>query len=235
MLQIEEGAILLSRRKLLFAAPLSFAATAWMWPAQTQNSPHRSHFRSVEVGSSVVIEIPAHWTIRGDAELRNVEAASEATLESLGMRNAVYRTSLAVTSVPASLGSVITVAYISVSEPLSQAEFRELLTEDRAGTMAALSAAFNSQKFAEVMRSQGKQFMGADPLDVERLGGALAVRYSYSYVFSGDARVVRNTQYHIFNGQQKILISMLMREPNQPVLGPILDRIKRSIQIRERF
>jgi len=183
----------------------------------------------------VVIEVPAHWTIRGDAELRNVEAASEATLESLGMRNVVYRTSLAVTSVPASLGSVITVAYVPVSEPLRQAEFREMLTEDRAGIMVALSAAFKSQKFAEVMRSQGKMFMGADPLDVERLGGALAVRYSYRYIFNGDARVVRNIQYHIFNGQEKILISMSMREPNEAVLGPILDRIKRSIQIRERF
>lgn len=94
MLQIGEVSVLLSRRKLLFATPLWFATTAWMWPAQAQNSPHRSHFRSVEVGSIVVFEIPALWTIRGDAELRNVEAASEATLESPGMRNVVCNTSL---------------------------------------------------------------------------------------------------------------------------------------------
>lgn len=193
-----------------------------------------SHYRRIEVGDRVSLDVPSHWHIRDLDERRNIAAAGEAITGAAGRPNEpMHVSALSVVSKPDPIGAIIRVSFIQIEE-LSQADVLKALRSDRSGTMREIAAVVREEMIAvsKGLESQGMRIIGQESVATDSIGGATAFTVSYRRTSALGQSPFAVTQYHIPLGKGKVLISLSYRESDAVLFRPILDRVKRSVVIR---
>lgn len=212
------------RQTLLAVTSLAFPLLA---------SSQTVQYRRIDVSNRVDITVPGHWRVRDTSERQNIATAADALLNPAGkLSEPMHVSSLSVISTPEPSQAIIRVSF--VIEKGTQADFEQDLKRGKETVLAELALDWKdkSKSLSEAMQNQGIRYLGDEQFDVLRLGSKLAFMISYKRSSArGDSPYVVQ-QYHVPIGPDKVLLTMSMQESAKTLLGPILDRIKSSISIR---
>lgn len=203
-----------------------------LFPGNAQ--PQESNYLQVLVANRVTIEIPKHWEGLSIDQRRNLAAASDAVdSKSSTRRPPGHVASLAVSATPSPPGAIIRVSMIP-TEPLTQSDLKQALSEDRAGTLAELRSVFRQEmaELAKQMQQQGLRMLGQEEVAIDSIGGQTAISVSYRRTSSRGPSPFKVTQYHVPLGAEKALITLSFRESDAIVYSQIIDYVKNSISIR---
>ena len=194
-----------------------------------------SQFRRMIVGDRVTIEVPAHWHSRDINERKNISAAGEVLTEGIGRANEPNHVSaLSVVSRPEPIGAIIRVSFIPIDE-LTQPVINRKIQSDRVGMLEEIAGAFKEEIDAlrKGMAKQGLQILGQEKVGIDTIGGLTAFTVTYRRTSPVGPSPFIVTQYHVPVGTEKVLITLSYRESDERLFGLILDRVKRSVSIKQ--
>lgn len=192
-----------------------------------------SNYQRLLVADRVSIEIPKHWQGLDVDQRRNLAAASDVFDDSSEIRRAPsHVAALAVFASPSPAGASVRVSMIP-TEPVTQGDLRQALSEDRAGTMAELRSVFRQEMtdLPAQLQEHGLRMLGTETVEVASIGGQTAIAVSYRRTSLNTDSPFRVMQYHVPLGAEKALITLSFREADAIVYGQIVDYIKKSISI----
>lgn len=183
-----------------------------------------SQYKRFDLEYGISLSIPEHWNVLSMEARKNIQATSEAVMESAEVEDmTVTKSLLAVDATPAPKGAMIRVSVMDNDvtseeiEAASDAEIEEL--------QAYLSSEFRKMEAVSQMRVV-RMFRPR----VDKIDGRSVMAISYereSLVAKGQNWLV--TMYQIpFGGNRMIQFTLSHRTSDEIVWKPILEKVKRS-------
>jgi len=175
----------------------------------------------------ISIEVPSHWFVHSDAENKNFEAASKASLQTAGID---YDTTenksrlLAVSALPTPSSAKIRV---NVIRPLdfSEADLQSATDQD----LKELKTDFSSEMAKSVIAIGGKLLSVTTPR-IESFNNTTAILFEYR---RSDLRVPSPWTVRIYRipaRDRLIELTISFRESDAVIFKPILEHTKRSLR-----
>lgn len=234
-LDVDRMAVEKETMKIQILTTRTFALLALVVFCVGNSLAQESNYRRIEVGKRVSVEVPAHWHVRDLDERRNIAAAGEAITNAVGRKNEPnHVSSLSVVSQPEPVGAIIRISFIP-TDGLTQSDVRQAIQSDRVGILREIGTVFREEMavLSKGMEKQGMKIIGRESVGIDSIGDMTAFTFSYRRTSAIGPWSFLVTQFHVPVGREKVLITLSYRESDALLFRPILDRVKRSVVIRE--
>ena len=185
-------------------------------------------YTRINVANSLSIEIPSHWHVAGSDERMNIAATVEAVME-----KTTHIASLAVSSRPLPVGSIIRVSFIETLD-FSQSDITNLISENRSEFLKVTAEEFKSELsiLVDGLRKFGGNLVGGPSFDVGRVSSMNAVIISYKRS-NASGSIFNVYQYHILMGLKKSIITISYVDSGSVIYRPIINKIFNSISFNK--
>lgn len=205
---------------------LSLALFAFILLAQTVLA-QEPVFRRVQLPDGISLDIPSHWTVLSQDTRKNIAAFSKSMTDNAGVEGDSNQKQnlLAVTSTPKPSGAIIRV---SVTAPdFTQADLAATTPADLKEARTELL-----ETFKKLEASGGPKIVEMQLVRIEKFDSTRrALVIPYIRFGMNDQSPWQVTQYKIPVGNRLIEITLSYRQSDAMLWRPILERVKRSVQL----
>jgi len=183
-------------------------------------------FRRVQLAYGISLDIPTHWTVLSQDNLRNRGAAGRAMIDNAGIEGPRGRkeTLLAVNALPNPTGAMISVSVTSPPD-LTQADLAGATPADlkKVGTEM-------HNMFRKLEASGGPKIIEMQAVRIEKFNNCRVLVIPYVRAGINEPSPWQVTQYKIPVSNRLIEITLSHRQSDAIVWRPILERVRRSVQ-----
>lgn len=221
-------------RGFLFLKPLQIFLTALclaFFAISSHAQEGGSNFRRIDVSGRLSLDVPSHWRSISESGRKDLATAAEAAMGAAGLPyERDHRNAMSIVAVPDAEAANIRVSFVDNID-VSQAELRVGLANptDRAEMEQAMRE--QCQKLGKLLPQINLALVDCKPVRYESIGGFLAIVQEYRRTANAGPSPIVVTQYHVVIGRDKILVGLAYRESQAVLYRPILERVKRSINI----
>lgn len=181
-------------------------------------------FHRLQLPYGISLDVPAHWAVLSMEDRKNLDAATQAILESAGAEGPAGRKEslLAVNATPSPTGAMIRV---SVTSP---PEYSQSVLAMANSTDLKEVAAEMLKMFRQFEAAGGPRIIEMLPARIEHLNEHRAL--VMSYVRTGwNESAWQVTQYKIPTRERLIEITLSYRQSDAPIWIPVLEHVKQSL------